>query len=65
MYWEVIMDYIQRIGDSQWFRIYDYLLGFSEIYVKNEADCRRFVEGVFWMARSGSQWRLLPVEYGS
>ena len=59
------MAYTQRIGSEQWSRIYEYLRGFPEIYVKNEAECRRFVEATFWMARSGSQWRLLPPEYGA
>lgn len=59
------MPYQQRIGVRQWSRIYDYLQEFSDIYVRNEAQCRRFVEAVFWMARSGAQWRLLPKEYGN
>lgn len=59
------MSYTQRIGSHQWQLIYTYLSDFSEIYTNNEADCRRFVEAVFWMARSGSQWRLLPSEYGA
>jgi transposase len=59
------MSYTQRIGADQWVRIYKYLHEFSNIYIKNEEECRRFVEGVFWMARSGAQWRLLPPEYGA
>ena len=59
------MSYTRRIGCSQWAKIYAYLSQFSEIYVKNEADCRRFVEAVFWIARSGAQWRLLPPEFGA
>jgi len=58
------MSYSQRIGASQWERIYAYLQEFSEIYVRNKASCRKFVEAVFWIARSGSQWRMLPAEYG-
>ena len=56
------MSYTQRIGSRQWRLIYIYLSDFSEIYTRNEEECRRFVEAVFWMARSGSQWRLLPLE---
>lgn len=59
------MSYTLRIAEAQWSHIYKYLCEFPEIYTKNEAECRRFVEAVFWMARSGSQWRLLPSEYGA
>jgi transposase len=59
------MSYSLSLNQYQWTRIYEYLCGFPEIYVKNEAVCRRFVEAVFWMLRSGAQWRLLPSHYGS
>lgn len=61
------MEFQRRIPDRAWAKIYEYLQGFlrnREIYCKNEIECRKFVEGVFWMARSGAQWRLLPKEYG-
>jgi transposase len=53
------------IKEETWIKIYDYLKGFDNIYVKNESDCRKFVEGVFWMLKSGAQWRLLPEIYGN
>jgi len=59
-----IMEYTQRLSTYQWDHIYGYLRGYSEIYIRNEQSCRRFVEGVFWIVRSGAQWRLLPKEYG-
>ena len=36
-----------------------------DIYVGQESDCRNFLEAVFWITRSGSQWRLLPSSYGN
>ena len=54
-----------RLQDNQWTRIRDFLKADPNAYIgKNEAECRRFVEGVLWISRSGSQWRLLPTEYG-
>lgn len=59
------MSYTCRLSDYQWKNIYEYLGGLDGIYKKNEDATHRFVEGVFWLLRSGSQWRLLPKEYGS
>lgn len=53
-----------RLTDSQWTKVRDFLKQDPNAYLGNEADCRRFVEAVMWIARSGAQWRLLPSEYG-
>jgi transposase len=54
-----------RIPDKQWKKIVAFLRAFDGVYVGNEAECRCFVEGVYWITRSGAQWRLLPTEYGN
>ncbi len=58
------MPYSRRISDQAWSRIYNYLSDYPKIHTNDEGKTRRFVESVFWIARSGAQWRLLPKEYG-
>lgn len=53
-----------KFTDREWTKIRDFLLQDPNAYVGNEANCRRFVEAVKWISRSGAQWRLLPGEYG-
>jgi len=43
------------IPDNQWSKIYEFLRSHRRAYVGKEANCRRFVEGVLWIARSGAQ----------
>ena len=52
------------LPDSHWQTIYPFLKTCDGIYVGDEVKCRRFVEAVLWIARSGAPWRLLPPEYG-
>lgn len=54
-----------RLTDKQWERILEFLRQDPRAYVGNESECRRFVEAVIWMSRSGAQWRLLPETYGN
>lgn len=53
------------LADDQWQKILPFLRSCPNVYVGDETHCRRFVEAVWWIARSGAQWRLLPAEYGS
>lgn len=52
------------LTDNQWVKIVAFLRQCQGVYVGNEATCRLFVEAVLWITRSGSQWRLLPEQYG-
>lgn len=54
-----------RLNDEQWMKVREFLRQDPSAYVGNEVECRRFVEAVMWIDRSGAQWRLLPAEYGN
>lgn len=47
-----------------WSKIFMFLQNCRKIYTKSEKECKNFVEAVFWMARTGAQWRELPERYG-
>ena len=59
-----------KLTDEQWQKILIFLKGykivcmFRKFRIGNEDQCRKFIEGVLWVNRSGAQWRLLPEEYG-
>ena len=42
----------------------EFLRSQSDLYVGREAECKRFIGAVFWITRTGAQWRMLPAEYG-
>ncbi len=53
-----------KLTDEQWQKILPVLKSFPEIRLGAGRDLRRFLEAVLWITRSGSQWRLLPKQYG-
>ena len=54
-----------KLRARQWSKIRVYLAESPQIYVGQEKCCRKFIEGVLWLLRSGAQWRLLPKQYGN
>ncbi len=55
-----------RLTDDQWAKIRAFLRSDPRAYLgRDEQACRRFVEAVLWIDRSGAQWRFLPAAYGN
>jgi transposase len=54
-----------NLPNKKWTKIVNFLRDDPRAYVGNEDECRRFVEAVLWIDRSGAQWRFLPDEYGN
>ena len=53
------------LSEEQFERVYALLQGEPRIHTKERERERAFLEAVYWMDRSGAQWRLLPAEYGA
>ena len=53
-----------EISEHQWTKLLEFLRSCPDLYVGREQNCRRYLEAILWMARSGAPWRLLPKEYG-
>jgi transposase len=53
------------IKPQEWEQIIGILRTRKDIKTRNESKLRRFIEAIWYIARSGCQWRLLPSIYGS
>ena len=53
-----------KLSPEQWSQVLEFLRSQPDLYVGRESGCKRFIEAIIWMSRSGAPWRLLPSEYG-
>jgi transposase len=54
----------EYINEVAWSKILIFLKSIKGIYIGNEKKSKRFIEAVYWMVRTGAQWRELPRRYG-
>ena len=52
------------IRADQFERVYGLLRQERKVHTREREEVRAFLEAVFWVTRSGAQWRFLPAEYG-
>ena len=52
------------ISDGAWKKIKPHTIGEKGTRGGNAKDTRQFINGVFWILRTGAPWRDLPSEYG-
>jgi len=53
-----------HISEYQWNTIYRFLLQIPGLRVFDKEHTRIFIEAVYYLTRTGCQWRMLPSEYG-
>lgn len=55
---------VDQLTDEQWAQIAPFIPGGCKGKRGPRSNNRRFLEAVFWMARSGGRWRDLPERFG-
>jgi transposase len=46
-----------KVQDVEWMKIQAFVRACPQVKMGSARQCRRFVEGVLWVLRSGAQWR--------
>lgn len=54
----------QELSDRMWSLVAPHLPGKPGDPGRSGRDNRLFVEAIFWLARSGAHWRVLPARFG-
>jgi transposase len=52
------------LTENEWRILFPILAAQKHLYIGAEVQCRRFMDAVLRVLRSGAQWRLLPKTYG-
>ena len=55
----------EYISEQAWSKILKFLKNCSGIYVGLESNCKKFIEAIYWISRTGAQWRELHDRYGN
>ena len=55
---------LDRVSETQWGRLAPLMPGGCKGKRGPRTDNRRFMDAIFWMARSGARWRDLPERFG-
>lgn len=55
----------EYINEMAWNQIFEFLKSSKGIYIGSEKKCKRFIEAVYWMSRTGTQWREMHDKYGN
>jgi transposase len=53
-----------ELSNEEWQTFYSLLLVNPCVHTGSEENCKRFLNAVLWVLRSGTQWRLLPASLG-
>ena len=54
----------EYITDEAWTKMLKFFESHPGIYKGFDSSLKCFVEAIYWIARTGAQWRMLPEKYG-
>jgi len=55
----------EYITSEVWAKMLNFFENHSRVYAYCSKKLKLFVEAVYWMARGGTPWRMLPEKYGN
>jgi len=55
----------EYITDDAWRKMLKFFEAHPRIYRCSEYKLKKFIKGVYWITRTGAQWRALPKEFGN